>query len=117
LHAGLRLYSTFLFLNTRQPPFTSVLARQAVNYAIDRDRIKQISHEGLSQASVTCQILPAGFPGHQPHCPYTANPGDGFWHGPDLAKARLLAQQSGTTNVPVTVWDGFPLVAWTHRLK
>jgi hypothetical protein len=65
----------------------------------------QIYHDGPGEAAVTCQILPADFPGHQPYCPYTAGPKDGFWHGPDLAKARRLAQESGTTNVPVTVWE------------
>ena len=98
-----RLFTTFLFLNTRQPPFTSLKARQAVNYAIDRARIMQIYHDGPGEAAVTCQILPADFPGHQPHCPYTSGPRDGYRHGPDLATARRLAQQSGTTNVPVTV--------------
>jgi len=103
LHPGQRLFTTFLFLNTRQPPFTSLKARQAVNYAIDRARIMQIYHDGPGEAAVTCQILPADFPGHQPHCPYTSGPRDGYRHGPDLATARRLAQQSGTTNVPVTV--------------
>jgi YVTN family beta-propeller protein len=105
VHPGQRLFASFLFLNTRQPPFTSLKARQAVNYAIDRARIMRIYHDGPGEAAVTCQILPADFPGHQPYCPYTAGPKDGFWHGPDLAKARRLAQQSGTTNVPVTVWE------------
>jgi len=65
----------------------------------------QIYHDGPGEAAVTCQILPADFPSHQPYCPYTAGPNDGFWHGPDLAKARRLARKSGTTNVPVTVWE------------
>jgi hypothetical protein len=54
---------------------------------------------------VTCQILPAGFPGHQNYCPYTTGIKDGIWHGPDMAKARQLAKESRTTNVPVTVWS------------
>ena len=93
-----------MFLNTRQPPFTSLKARQAVNYAIDRARILQLSSLAPGQAAVTCQILPADFPGHQSYCPYTTGTKDGSWHGPDMAKARQLAEQSGTTNVPVTVW-------------
>jgi peptide/nickel transport system substrate-binding protein len=105
LHPGQQLFTAFLFLNTRQPPFTSLKARQAVNYAIDRARIMHIDHDGPGEAAVTCQILPADFPGHQPYCPYTAGPKDGFWHGPDLAKARRLARQSSTTNVPVTAWE------------
>src|SRR5262249_61580490 len=105
LHPAQRLFPTFLFLNTRQPPFTSLKARQAVNYAIDRARIMRIYHDGPGEAAVTCQILPADFPGHQPYCPYTAGPKDGFWHGPNLAKARRLAQQSRSTNLPMTMWE------------
>jgi peptide/nickel transport system substrate-binding protein len=85
----------------RQPPFTSLKARQAVSYAIDRARIMQIYHDGPGEAAVTCQILPADFPGHQPYCRYTAGPKNGFWRGPDLAKGRRLAQQPGTTD---SVW-------------
>ena len=93
-----------MFLNTRQPPFTSLKARQAVNYAIDRGRILQLLHLAPGQAAVTCQILPADFPGHQGYCPYTTGTKDGTWHGPDMAKARRLAKDSHTTNVPVTMW-------------
>jgi peptide/nickel transport system substrate-binding protein len=53
---------------------------------------------------VTCQILPADFPGHQNYCPYTTGTHDGIWHRPDMAKARRFAKDSHTTNVPVTVW-------------
>ncbi len=105
VHFGLKLSTIFLFLNTRQPPFTSLKARQAINYAIDRGQIIQLL--GLvspAQATPTCQILPAGFPSYQRYCPYTAGAKDGAWHGPDLAKAVRLARESGTTHVPVTVW-------------
>jgi YVTN family beta-propeller protein len=104
VHAGLMLSTTYLFLNTRQPPFTNLKARQAVNYAIDRALMFRLLHQGPGQAAVTCQILPVGFPGFERYCPYTADAGDGVWHGPDLAKAQQLAKESGTTNVPVTVW-------------
>ena len=103
-HAGLKSWTTYLFLNTREPPFTSLKARQAVNYAIDRGRILQLLHRAPGQAAVTCQILPADFPGHQSYCPYTTGTKDRIWHGPDMAKARRLAKDSHTTNVPVTVW-------------
>ena len=104
MHSGLKSWTTYLFLNTRQPPFTSLKARQAVNYAIDRGRILQLLHRAPGQASVTCQILPADFPGHHSYCPYTTGSNDGTWHGPDMAKARRLARDSHTTNVPVTMW-------------
>ena len=104
IHTSLKLATEFLFLNTRQPPFTSLKARQAVNYAIDRARILQLSHLAPGQAAVTCQLLPADFPGHRSYCPYTTGTKDGIWHSPDMAKARRLAKDSHTTNVPVTVW-------------
>ena len=104
VHAGLKLFTTYLFLNTRQPPFTNIKARQAVNYAIDRAQMFRLLRRGPGQAAVTCQILPAGFPSYRPYCPYTAGVKDGAWHGPDMEKARRLAKESGTTNVPVTVW-------------
>ena len=107
VHAGLKLITNYLFLNTRQPPFTSLKARQALNYAVDRARIIQLlGLDSPDQATPTCQVLPASFPSYQPHCPYTAGPDDGAWHGPDLATAKRLAHQSGTTHVPVTVWNG-----------
>jgi len=98
------VWTTYLFLNTRQPPFTSLKARQAVNYAIDRARILKLNHLAPGQGAVTCQMLPADFPGHQSYCPYTTGTKDGIWHGPDMAEARRLAKESHTTNVPVTVW-------------
>jgi YVTN family beta-propeller protein len=104
VHTSLKLGTEFLFLNTRQPPFTSLKARQAINYAIDRGRILQLRHLAPGQAAVTCQLLPADFPGHRSYCPYTTGANDGIWHGPDMAKARRLAKDSHTTNVPVTVW-------------
>ena len=119
VHSGLKLATAYLFLNTRQPPFTNLKARQALNYAIDRGRIIQLLHLGSpGEATPTCQILPAGFPSYQRYCPYTAGAEDGGWHGPDLAKARRLAHESGTTHVPVTVWNeqGNPVGAYLVQL-
>jgi peptide/nickel transport system substrate-binding protein len=42
VHSTLRQSATFLFLNTRQPPFTSLKARQAINYAIDRAQMLRL---------------------------------------------------------------------------
>ena len=81
-------------LNTRQPPFTNLKARQAVNYAIDRARIIQLFHFASGQAAATCQMLPPDFPGYQGYCPYTAGAEDGAWHGPDMATARAAGAAS-----------------------
>jgi peptide/nickel transport system substrate-binding protein len=105
VYPGVENGTQFASLNTRQPPFTNLKARQAVNYAIDRARIIQLSRFASGQATVTCQMLPPDFPGHQGYCPYTAGAGDGAWHGPDMEKARRLAGESGTMNMPVTVWS------------
>jgi YVTN family beta-propeller protein len=104
IYSGLKLDEEGLFLNTHQPPFTNIKARQAINYAIDRARIMRLLHLGPAQAAPTCQILPADFPGHHSYCPYTTGPQNGSWRGPDMVKARQLAKESGTTNVPVTMW-------------
>jgi peptide/nickel transport system substrate-binding protein len=79
---GLKQGTEYASLNTRQPPFTNIKARQAVNYAIDRARIIQFFHYAAGQAAATCQMLPADFPGHQAYCPYTTGAADGAWHGP-----------------------------------
>ena len=103
VHVGLKLETSYVFLNTRQPPFTNIKAREAINYAIDRARILRIFQFAPGQAAATCQILPADFPGHQSYCPYTAGPENEIWHVPDMAKALRLVKDSGTANTPVTV--------------
>ena len=105
VYPGVKNGTQFASLNTRQPPFTNLKARQAVNYAIDRARLLQLYRFAAGQASVSCQMLPVDFPGHQGYCPYTAGAGDGAWHGPDMEKARQLVRESGTMNMPVTVWS------------
>jgi peptide/nickel transport system substrate-binding protein len=50
-------------------------------------------------------MLPPDFPGYQGYCPYTTDAGDGRWHGSDMAEALQLVRESGTTNVPVTIWS------------
>jgi len=104
-HYDLKMNTQFVTLNTRRPPFTNIKARQAVNYAIDRARIIQLYQYAPGQATTTCQMLPPDFPGHRAYCPYTVGAGDGNWHGLDMAKARQLVRESGTTNMPVTVWS------------
>ena len=104
------LGSTYaLFLNTRVRPFNVLAARQAVNYAIDRNTMIQLAGGPLT-AQPTCQILPPTLPGYQPYCPYTINPGtSGAWQAPDLARAEQLVRQSGTYGDKVTVVTGTKL--------
>jgi peptide/nickel transport system substrate-binding protein len=97
------LTSTYYFaLNTRVPPFDNVQVRRAVNYATDRNALVKI-YGGPKLATATCQVLPPNFPGYEPYCPYTKNPGSGKWTAPDVAKARQLIAQSGTKGMAVKV--------------
>ena len=92
-----------MFLNVREPPFDRVAVRRAVALAVDRTAIVELSG-GSELARPTCQILPPGFPGHQPFCPYTARPNAaGVWQAPDLARARRLIAGSGTSGMRVVV--------------
>src|SRR5438093_9217261 len=97
------LFATWYFaFNTRIPPFNNLKARQAVNYATDRNALIKI-YGGPKLAIPTCQVLPPNFPGYKPYCPYTKNPGSGKWTAPDLAKAQQLIDQSGTKGASVKV--------------
>ena len=51
-------------MNTNLPPFNNLKARQAVNYAIDRNAAVKI-FGGPKLATPSCQVLPPGFPGHK----------------------------------------------------
>ena len=98
----------YMGLNTQTPPFDDVRVRRALNFAVDRGTIAAL-FEG--RGSPTCQILPSGFPGYVPYCPYTRDPGR-TWTAPDLAEARELIARSGTAGSRVVVWaspDTFPI--------
>jgi YVTN family beta-propeller protein len=94
----------FIPLNSRVPPFNSLLARKALNYAIDRRKIVEM-YGGSTVATPTCQPLLPGMLGYQRYCPYTQHPTpDGAWTAPDLALAKKLVDESGTKGDLVTVW-------------
>jgi ABC-type transport system substrate-binding protein/DNA-binding SARP family transcriptional activator/streptogramin lyase len=106
LHTGPLGATIGLVLNTRVRPFNVLAARQALNYAIDRNRLIQLIGGPLT-AQPACQILPPGLPGYQPYCPYTLNPSPGgVWTAPDLAQAEHLVAASGTRGARVTVLTG-----------
>jgi ABC-type transport system substrate-binding protein/DNA-binding SARP family transcriptional activator/streptogramin lyase len=106
LHSGPEGASIGLVLNTRVWPFNVLAARQALNYAIDRNKLIQLIGGPLT-AQPTCQILPPGLPGYQPYCPYTLNPSPGgMWTAPNLARAEDLVSASGTRGAHVTVVTG-----------
>jgi len=81
----------YFFMNQRTPPFDKLEARQAVNYAIDRDQLVKI-RGGLG--STTQNFLPPTYPQYKKITTYTH----------DVAKAKQLVQQSGTKGMKVTVY-------------
>jgi len=93
--ARLKLYtpaSTYYFaLNERLPPFNSLKARQAVNYAIDRQALVQ-ANGGLGIA--TQNVLPPTYPQYRKI--------DFYRH--DIGRAKRLVAESGTSGMTVTVW-------------
>jgi peptide/nickel transport system substrate-binding protein len=95
----------YFAFNTTTPPFNNQKARQAVNYAADRNAYVKIGG-GTALAQPTCQILPPNFPGYKPYCPYTSGSDTTKWHGVDLAKAKQLVKESGTQGAKVVVNSG-----------
>lgn len=92
--------TTWFSLNTRVAPFDNLDARRAVAFAFDR-RAAARALGGGDLAPPTCQLLPPGFAGFRPYCPFTAS---GTASGrPDLATARRLVERSGTRGAHVVV--------------
>jgi ABC-type transport system substrate-binding protein/DNA-binding SARP family transcriptional activator len=92
-----------LVTNTRVAPFDRLAVRQALNYAIDRNRIARLTGSSLT-AQPTCQVLAPTLPGYRPYCPYTLDPSpSGSWTAPDFAKAERLVSGSRTRGQKVTL--------------
>ena len=79
--------TSFFALNTRVAPFNDVRVHRAVNYAVNRAAIVKL-YGGPKTATPTCQILPPGFPGYVPYCPYTKNPTTGHWSASTSPRPR-----------------------------
>ena len=91
LHLYTPANTYYFFLNSRVAPFNKLQARQAVNYAIDRNAMLKF-FGGLAQT--TQNILPPNYPEYQKITPYTH----------DLAKAKQLVKASGTAGQKVVVY-------------
>jgi peptide/nickel transport system substrate-binding protein len=105
----------YMALNTKEPPFNNLKARQAINYAADRSALVK-AFGGPSLAVPTCQILPPNFPGYKPYCPYTKGSDTSKWTGPDLTKAKALVKASGTAGMKVVVNTDVPDKAFGEQL-
>jgi peptide/nickel transport system substrate-binding protein len=106
-HVALAGVTRSVVMNTEIPPFDNLDARRAVNFAIDRARVADF-YGGQPLVSITCQILPPGWLGYQPYCPYTLDPDQGGrWWAPDLEQAQRLVARSGTAGAKVVVGPAF----------
>ncbi len=89
----------YFFLNVKEAPFDNPLAREAVNYALNRQALERLDSGMLDPA---CFFLPEGMPGHPSgSCPYGEPSAQ-----PNIAKAKELVRQAGLEGTPVTVWGG-----------
>ncbi len=78
-------------MNTTKAPFTNESVREAMSYALDRERFAKIATDGI--ALPTCQIFPPKSPAYSKsleNCSF------------DLNKAKQLIQQSGI-QTPISV--------------
>ncbi len=81
----------FFWMNTKEPPFSDVKVRQAVNYAVDPAALERIYAGTLS---ATQQILPPGMPGYEKFELYPHN----------LAKAKAMIKEAHPSDMDITVW-------------
>jgi len=80
--------SFFLVLNMEMPPFDQLKVRQAMNYAIDKDKIVRLLHHTVTPAN---SLLPPPIPGF--------NPGLNFYSGhADGITLNLWFTQDSTTS-------------------
>ena len=88
-------------MNVNIAPFNNLRARQAVNYALNKNSLVKL-YGGPQLAVPTCTILPPGFPGYVKSCAYNSK-SSSTYAGPDLKKAKALVKASGTFGAKVAV--------------
>lgn len=76
---GTQMQTGYVAINTRMAPFDDVRVRQALNMAINKEKIVQIIN---GRAEVANQILPPTMPGYDPSY-------QGYDYDPEQAKALL----------------------------
>lgn len=92
---NVQLHTSILAFNCRMAPLNDVRIRQAIAFAIDRDRIVK-DVVGVEQGIVARSLLPPGLPGYDPNA---------FGYTYDPSRARGLLRQAGIANgVQLEVW-------------
>ena len=94
----------YLFLNTRQPPFNNLEARQAINYAIDRGRLIQLCTSPPIRPPRHARSSRPTSPAIGPTAPTRPTPAMGTGTAPTWRRPRGSCRESGTTHIPVTIW-------------
>jgi oligopeptide transport system substrate-binding protein len=89
--------TTYLFMNETKKPFDDVKVRQALSWAIDRDKLVKLQS---GQAVSLYQIYPQNLPGSEPGKVY---------YGYDPAKAKALLAEAGYPS-------GFKSVVYTSNV-
>ncbi|MFN4140365.1 ABC transporter substrate-binding protein [Aestuariivirga sp.] len=100
---GEQLHTGYVTMNVTQPPFDNVKVRQAVNMAINKDRIVRLINNRAAPAS---QALPPAMPGYNPD-------NKGYAYDPEGAKKLLAEAGAGeiTTELYVMNVDPNPRIA------
>jgi peptide/nickel transport system substrate-binding protein len=107
----------YFFLNTTQKPFTSQLAREAVQIAVDRPAMARL---GSGQLVPGCYLLPPQMAGH-PGAPCNTGTSGQYKFdpnaAPNLTEAKNLVTQSGEAGAAVTVWaeNRQPRLQWAEN--
>jgi oligopeptide transport system substrate-binding protein len=89
--------TTYLFMNMTKKPFDDIKVRQALSWAIDRDKLVKLQS---GQAVSLYQIYPQNLPGSEPGKVY---------YGYDPAKAKALLAEAGYP-------DGFTSMIYTSNV-
>jgi peptide/nickel transport system substrate-binding protein len=96
-----------IFMNVARRPFTSQLARIAVQTALNERTLKRLGSDTFQEG---CFLLPPSLWGH----PHDQCPRGDIEKGGDVAAARALVARSGMAGSRVTVWSAArpPVLSW-----
>jgi peptide/nickel transport system substrate-binding protein len=101
LHVNALTADWYAPMNVNLAPFNNVKARQALNYAINKNDVVNL-YGGTKLGQPTCTILPPGFPGYKAYCAYNST-SSSTYKGTNLAKAKALVKASGTAGDKVGI--------------